>query len=138
MDDLIVIILTLVFAVAGVLGQMKKKKKFAGDEGQQEASDSILDMFKEELGINDETQPQYYEDPVEVPVKQEVKEKKVEKVSSVDYSRYQFRSENEGTSEISQEAPKVEKREKISTGIRKDFTLRKAVIYSEILNRKYD
>lgn len=138
MDDLIVIILTLVFAVAGVLGQMKKKKKFAGDEGQQEASDSILDMFKEELGINDETQPQYYEDPVEVPVKQEVKEKKVEKVSSVDYSRYQFRSENEGTSEISQEAPKVEKREKISAGIRKDFTLRKAVIYSEILNRKYD
>ena len=126
MDDLVVIILTLVIAGAGVIGQMKKKKQATSVPGEQKKPENIWDLFKEgAFQQAPQFEPQHYidEEPESIPYENE--------------QGYKFEAKNEGglilnhrvkAKPIIKEAIKEKKEE---------FSLRKAVIYSEILNRKY-
>jgi hypothetical protein len=126
MDDLIVIILTLIIAGAGAIGQMKKKKQATSAPGKQKNSDNIWDMFKEEVfqqEAHNETEYYIDEAPESIPYENE--------------QGYKFDSKNEGGVIIDKLA-KANPSVKNSIKERKEgFSLRKAVIYSEILNRKY-
>lgn len=125
MDDTLVIILTLIVAVIGAIGQIKKKKvPIQGVEKNDSTSD-----FWEMLNVdpefeNNQMQDEYIDENKTKPIVNETQKPPVDVVVK--------------------EEPKIStmERNKISTSraflIRKDFSLRKAVIYSEILNRKYD
>ncbi len=133
MDDLIIIILTLIIAVAGTIGQIKKKKQVQPENGDAEnnASENIW-SFLDDI-VEQPSQKAYKTQREEVEISPE--EEKVEQ-------REYFTAENEGLSSAEnteslkdeiRENIKDEKKEKISD----TFSLKKAVIYSEILNRKY-
>lgn len=127
MDDLVVIILTLLIAGAGAIGQLKKKKQTTTiPVGQAKQPDNIWDLFKEEVFPQiPQPDPEYYldEEPESIPYENE--------------QDYKFEAKNEGGILINNEI----KPEPIINDVIKDkkevFSLRKAVIYSEILNRKY-
>jgi hypothetical protein len=126
MDDLIVIILTLIIAGAGAIGQMKKKKQAPSVPGKQKTPENIWDLFKEEVfPPTPQTEPEYFmdEEPESIPYENE--------------QGYKFEAKNEGGVIINNEV-KTQPTIKDSIKESKDgFSLRKAVIYSEILNRKY-
>ena len=140
MDDLIVIILTLVFAAAGIFGQMKKKQAAnkAGNQPEPQTEPETEDSgnFWDFLDAD----PEYMEQaPAQEPRQQKppaqpVAEKPVEKKKPA----YKFSAENEGNSIYKHDLTSdgnVEKTKKSSP--RDRFSLKKAVIYKEILNRKY-
>jgi archaellum component FlaG (FlaF/FlaG flagellin family) len=127
MDDLVVIILTLLIAGAGVLGQMKKKKQAATiPTGQAKQPENIWDLFKEEAFppiLQPEAEYYLEEEPESIPYENE--------------QGYKFEAKNEGGKIINKE---VKPETTIINSIKEKkevFSLRKAVIYSEILNRKY-
>ncbi len=126
MDDLIVIILTLIIAGAGVIGQIKKKKQETSVPGEQKSPENIWDLFKEDAFLQSSQTQQVYnrdEEPESVPYENE--------------QGYKFEAKNEG-GVIIKNSVKTEPTVKDSFKDRKEgFSLRKAVIYSEILNRKY-
>ncbi|MCG6189138.1 hypothetical protein [Maribellus maritimus] len=134
MDDLIVIILTLIVAVVGAIGQIKKKKQQQTDPGteEQNSSDNFWDVL-EDFGVQT-TKPEPKEPEYEPAT---IEEKPVKK------RQYTFNAENEGKDSVFKKTSSIkneikqnleeEKKENISN----TFSLRKAVIYSEILNRKY-
>ena len=141
MDDLIVIILTLVFAAAGIFGQMKKKQaqNQAGDQPEpqpenfNEESDDFWDFLEPESNQNYMEQVPVAEPPKQKQQVQTVAEETVQKKP-----KYQFKAENEGTSIYENDLTSETKAETKARSKRKDrFSLKKAVIYSEILNRKY-
>lgn len=123
MDDVIVIILTLIFIVASIFGQRKKRQPLPEAE-QQPTGDNFWDMLDEEwneMKTANKPQPQK---PVQ---KQETN------ISGA--SSYAFRPEDEGSKFA---APTPEKQATtVPKAGKKKFPLREAVIYSEILNRKY-
>ena len=132
MDDLLVIILTLIIAVVGALNQVRKKKAQPVEE--QPESESSTSDFWEFLDDDEETV---------VPIREkEVKAKTVEEPIPEPIQinlkpRYQFSAQNEGKS-VSMERMKPELKKAVKgSNIKDEFSLRKAVIYSEILNRKY-
>ena len=127
MDDLIVIILTLVFAVVGALGQIKKKKQEATVSEHQPESDDFWEAFEEEkpevsynsetVTLNNDFVPETEKEPEDRSIAYYIKQNK---------------------KTIFEENIKREnKRQKSTTFGKEKFSLRKAVIYSEILNRKY-
>ncbi len=126
MDDLVVIILTLIIAGAGVFGQMKKKKQATTIPGEQKNPENIWDLFKEEMFPQmQQTTPEYYlnEEPESIPYENE--------------QGYKFEAKNEGGIIINNEVkPEMTVIDSIKEK-KEVFSLRKAVIYSEILNRKY-
>ncbi len=133
MDDLLIIILTLVVAVIGAFGRKKKKEANQSQSagGTQQPQD-FWDMFMNQ-GEQQQHQPQFiYEDePEEAPEEKIVVEKK-------ERPKYSFSAEEEGKSDIKEELIKSLDSERKKVQIEgEDFSLRKAVIYSEILNRKY-
>ena len=127
MDDLVVIILTLLVAVIGIIGQTKKRKA-AGQQPQPAKSpQNFWDMLESQLDtevIVEEHDTDFEVDDDRIDIVPQVQE-------------YKFEADNEGinrnkentVSEISEIEKQVSKKEK--------FPLRKAVIYSEILRRKY-
>jgi len=126
MDDLIVIILTLLIAGAGAIGQIKKKKQIpVAGEGPKNP-ENIWDLFREETLLPElKTEPEYFEmnQPESEPYENE--------------QGYSFAASNEGGILIKKEV-KIQPLVKESVVKSKEkFPLRKAVIYSEILNRKY-
>jgi hypothetical protein len=127
MDDLVVIILTLIIAGAGVIGQLKKKKQVdaAPSEGQKNPV-NIWDLLREEA---------FPSVPKEVPEYLIVEQQESEPYENE--QGYKFEAKNEGgvliNSGLKNETPAQEIIKKEKEG----FSLRKAVIYSEILNRKY-
>ena len=140
MDDLIVIILTLVFAAAGIFGQMKKKQA-ANKAGNQPEPRSGAEP-EEPGNFWDflDADPEYME---QVPVAEnrqqepQVQSAKKEHAAKKKPTPKIF-AENENNSIYSNDLTsdgKAEKTKKLSSKDR--FPLRKAVIYSEILNRKY-
>ena len=127
MDDLVVIILTLLVAVIGIIGQTKKRKA-AGQQPQPAKSpQNFWDMLESQL----ETETLVEEQDTD----HEVEDERIDIVPQV--PEYKFEADSEGVgrikenavSEISESEKQVSKKEK--------FPLRKAVIYSEILRRKY-
>ena len=142
MDDLIVIILMLIIAVVGALGQIKKRKLQQQPNNQQKGktdSGGFWDFLEEQTDYmphpqeNEMTQEQQKmkkEEPVSMPEVVEEKPKYEFKPEQEGMSVYKIKSENE----LKQEKTRSTKEKWDS----KRFSLRKAVIYSEILNRKYD
>ena len=126
MDDILVIILTLVVAAIGALGQRKKKTNKTQPAGVQNESSDFWDVI-----MRQEEQPIMHQERGDVSEKEEIVEEEVK-------PKYQFAVQDEGTSDLEEEEIKkrvVEKRKVLIEG--EEFSLRKAVIYNEILNRKY-
>jgi hypothetical protein len=129
MDDLVVIILTLLIAGAGAIGQMKKKKPATTiPAGQAKQPANIWELFNEEVFpqiLQPELEPENYleAEPESIPYENE--------------QGYKFEAKNEGGIIINNE---IKPEPTINNEIKNKkevFSLRKAVIYSEILNRKY-
>lgn len=137
MDDLIVIILTLVVAVIGIIGQRNKKKAaqantIPGEAPKQQPMD-FWDVIMNEGNKPQYQPPVFYEEIEEEEEIIEVKPPIVEK-----QRQYEFLAEDEGRSGIEEELRKaLEPRARKVKIQGEEFSLRKAVIYSEILNRKY-
>jgi len=125
MDDLIVLILTVIILVLGVIAQTKKKKPMQTDASQNNSSGSFWDLLQGETEFIPQ-QPENVPPAEPVPTKTEPKE-----------SKYKFTPSNEGRAGVMKEVVEnreVKKKEKI---LDENFSLRKAIIYSEIINRKY-
>ena len=142
MDDLIVIILTLVFAAVGIFGQMKKKqaeRRAAGQpEPQPEAESETVDNFWDFLEPESQNNQYMEQAPVAQPKKQGQPVQAVTKEPAVKKTEYQFKTKNEETSIYKNDLTSnnnEERKNKMNSKNR--FSLKKAVIYSEILNRKY-
>jgi len=126
MDDLIVIILTLIVAVVGIIGQSKKKKRAPNTPGSTNSPGNIWELLQREMEPQQNiAEPELVEE-IEI---EEINEWPVQQVQN------QFKTQNEGISEIKDE---VAVENPIKVKIKKEnFSLKKAVIYSEILNSKY-
>jgi hypothetical protein len=126
MDDLIVIILTLLIAGAGAIGQIKKKKQIPVGTEEPKNPENIWDLFREETLLPElKTEPEYIE---------------AEQQESEPYENeqgYNFTAKNEGGTFIKKEVKIQPVVKRTTQKNREKFSLRKAVIYSEILNRKY-
>jgi hypothetical protein len=129
MDDLIVIILTLVVAVIGVIGQRNKRRAQQG-QAPREGAKQPVDLWDVIMGEEDR-RPEY--EP-----QQEVEEEQFIEEPKPKQREYEFIPSSEGTSEIEKELRKAAQRKPKKVKVDgEDFSLRKAVIYQEILNRKY-
>jgi len=126
MDDLIVVILTLLIAGAGAIGQMKKKKQLPVETEEPNTPENIWELLRGET---------FSQKPYNAPVFDEIE--KVESEPYINEQGYKFEAKNEGgllvNTEMKVHSPDV----KITTKNKIKFPLRKAIIYSEILNRKY-
>lgn len=141
MDDLLVIILTLVFAAIGIFGQMKKKQA-ANQRGPQpepqpeselDEPESFWDFLDPESQRNTMQQA-----PVQVMEEQKQPVETVADKPAPKKAEYQFEPENEGASIYAHDLTSDKNKEQEEKKTPKDrFSLKKAVIYSEILNRKY-
>lgn len=128
MDDIVLIILTLVVAVIGILNKQRKKNaaQQPAPQGNKQASgfwDLIMD--------NDDNQ----EDEVVDSLEPEVIVDDFEKARN--RAQYSFVPSSEGSSMSNPEAKVIHKKSKKVVVVGEAFSLRKAVIYNEILNRKY-
>jgi len=126
MDDLIVVILTLAVAGIGILGQFKKKKQQAAGKSQPKQPESFWDLIQGETeSPAQEESSEYYEEedmePVVSPITSHQKINTASKKPSVKKDAYGKKSN----------------RKKVKSKTMEGFSLRKAVIYSEIINRKY-
>jgi len=126
MDDLIVVILTLLIAGAGAIGQLKKKKEMTVAPEVQKNPENIWDLFKQEVFAPElNKEPEYFDNDSE------------ESEPYVNEQGYKFEAINEGgllnDNDIKVQSPVITP----TTKTKVKFPLRKAVIYSEILNRKY-
>lgn len=130
MEDYFVIILTLIIAVVGALNRKKKKKapKAPVAEGVEQSSDfwdTILNQQEE----------QFVEEPVDEYIEPEPVVEKYKQ--AVEKQKYSFKAANEGMSNIPDTTKMKPKRKKKVMIEGEEFSLKKAVIYSEIMNRKY-
>lgn len=126
MDDFLVIILTLVIVGVGALGQLKKKKQAAANPLKVKQANDFWDLLGQEPAIPDKR-----EEPDFIEVD------KPQTVQNFDISPNQFNAENEGNTGLNGGKTKKTVKLKTHQKVVKGFSLRKAVIYSEILNRKY-
>ena len=127
MDDLIVIILTIIIMIAGAIGQLKKKPvqnaKVKDNEPRDEDDIWFLPGENKKIETEEQTVRNSYDERKEVKM-------------ADDLQSYKFRDDY---STLSSKIDKKNETEKIAaTPVKKSkFPLRKAVIFSEILNRKY-
>lgn len=135
MDDIVVIILTILVAVVGALSQKKKRREAAAPKkpqpNQPDGPMSIWEILREQSSTG--THP--FDEPE--PMFEAVKEEPVDRVPEP-RPAYQFSASSEGSSDIKEPIlvePK-KKPHKVTIDGEK-FSLRKAIIYSEIMNRKY-
>lgn len=120
MDDLIVVILTLLVAVAGAVGQIKKKKAESATPASPENGENFWDILENESEFQPENNFQE-EETIESKPPVFTFPKTAEKNQSTIQ-----KEKNTGVELPLKEAIKKEK-----------ISLRKAVIYSEILRNKY-
>lgn len=127
MDDIVVIILTLIVAVFGILN--KKRKKEVSPAKPASSSGSTQDFW--DMLLDDESDvPQ----DIRRPVREE--EVKVEPVSEAK-PNYEFKADREAVRSIKKPMKKLTRTKKKKLVMGEEFSLKKAVIYSEIINRKY-
>lgn len=126
MDDLVVIILTLVIAGFGLLGQIKKQKQNRTLPADENPPDNIWDLFNPD-GVSS--------GKIVEPVFDEVEQE--EDIKIIETPLYQFKAENEGGSKKKETSISKKMEQNVPAHIKDSFSLRKAVIYSEILNQKY-
>jgi hypothetical protein len=123
MDDLIVIILTLIFIVAGLYGQVKKQRAIAENKAKiPSAGEDAWNLPEEE-----------WDEPSFTRERAEAREAAPEPERETF-----FNPENEGERIIARELRTENQTSLTEKTVKKSkFPLRDAVIYSEILNRKY-
>ncbi|MDX8341540.1 hypothetical protein SLH46_20240 [Draconibacterium sp. IB214405] len=127
MDDIVVIILTLIVAVFGILN---KKRKRDVPPGQSAPTNGGAQNFWEMLLENENDSQQVVQPPV---YKEEIVEEPVPKPKPV----YEFKADREAAHSITKPMKKMGKSKKKKLIMGEEFSLKKAVIYSEIINRKY-
>ena len=125
MDDLIVIILTLIIAVVGVLGQIKKKKQIPADTESDETKENIWDIIQNEINK-----------PIQTTGAEMMEDRAVIESEQVEHQAYQFKTKSENISTVQKESEETISI-KSDEPVKEKFPLKKAVIYSEILNAKY-
>lgn len=130
MDDLLVILITILIAVVGVLNQRKKKKDaqqpVSGNAGQPTDFWEMLMQQEEQRPVNQEVQDE--------------EEEYDEVIDTIPEAKpvYQFQAEGEGSSDLAEEKKILQRQQKKQVLIDGEaFSIRKAIIYNEILNRKY-
>ena len=131
MDDIIVLILTLIFIIAGVFGQMKKRQTAGSSDSDQDLSSEKTDNGNFWEHLRDE-----WDEP-----EQELVQPAYQKRSQFQNleKEYLFKAEDEGKRSITTKIKKSEPlqvNKRVSKTVK--FPLKKAVIYSEILHRKYE
>lgn len=128
MDDVLVIILTLVVAVLGALNQRKKRKE-ALNKPAAPATGQSQDFW--DMLLDDDS---YVQQDIPMPVSEEVVE-----VETVPEPKpiFEFKADREAPHSIKQPMKKLTKAKKKKLVMGEEFSLKKAVIYSEIINRKY-
>lgn len=136
MDDLIVIILTILIVIIGALNQLKKQKQAAKQPEEKNPEPGIWEtLFDESEDVELQTVGQSMEVQQE-PFQLESTEPEI--------TDYRFGQTEEGRTFLFQREPEssgegenVQVADSLIEGIGEEFTLRKAVVYSEILNTKY-
>lgn len=136
MDDIVVIILTLLVVVVGVINQFRKKQKLPLPEEAPEKGTSGLNFWEELLEVEKNEVPlnfePYYDDTdkVEEPVKVASEpiispaEKEGVHVIKKNFFEDMLKNSEIGTKEK-------------GTNLPEGFSLRNAIIFSEIINPKY-
>lgn len=129
MEDYFVIILTLVIAVVGIFNRKKKKntaKTPLGEGVEQPAGfwDTIMNLPEE---FNEGTVAEYVE-PESVVEEYDV---------PVEKQKYSFTAASERKSIVTDTTKMKSNRKRKVMIDGEEFSLKKAVIYSEIMNRKY-
>jgi hypothetical protein len=129
MEDYIVIILTIIILIVGAVGRNKRKNIEQPANDEPAVSDNLWGLM-DELGLQ--------------PMQQQIEtiEEQVEIIRDpYENPSYDFTAKEEGASAFKNkeqkkaaQSDKIKKEENIKS---ERFSLRKAVIYSEILNRKY-
>lgn len=140
MDDLVVIILTLIIVVIGAIGQIKKNKNVQPAKDPGTVPVNFWDLIETQ-----ETPQVVTEHEVFDPVHDNSREEEIENYESVYESlnenekktEYKFDGKNEGISAFDNDITTIEPLKNVTSKKRMNFSLREAVIYSEILNRKY-
>jgi hypothetical protein len=125
MDDLVVIIMTIVIVGIGALGQLKKKKQAIANSLQPDQTEDVWDLVDEGTEFPVQKEPDF------------VKVKKPQPVIKNKDSLYNIKEEERRKAKLRDELAGKSLKIKAKQKALKDFSLRKAVIYSEILNRKY-
>jgi hypothetical protein len=126
-------LLTLLIGAAGAIGQLKKKKEGQGKPDQPKTGGDLWDLFNEEIFPE---QPKAKTEPGMVP--EEYEDEYVEEYEPYENEqKYEFKPVNEGGKIIENKTTPKTPVIKNEIRAKEKFSLRKAVIYSEILNRKY-
>ena len=138
MDDILIILLTIVFAFIGVLGQLRKKKQEANpDAGQEkETSDHFWDFLNEESRAGQTPESVLAEEKKSSPIPEPVAEKTKKPVRTMWRPERSSIYARDLTEQAKENLPEAQKKIR-KRGVKDRFSLRKGVIYSEILNRKY-
>ena len=128
MEDYIFIIIAIILSVVSAIN--KKKKKQAAAQGVGQASSkkpTVLEqLFHDSFFDDEETQEQ--------PAKVEQPKPNLIKREVVKHGGIPVKTPKETSTDIIKESNPAKK---IRKSIRANFSLKDAVIYSEILNRKY-
>jgi hypothetical protein len=156
MDDVIIIILTLVLTVVAAINQSKKKKQQAPPTSEDEPDfwEEILQGGKPYTEQEQTSEPVVIREPVvfKEPVRQKPT-REMSKITTVPSRKAKVESKSGGYFNQDEEGGRLDEIMKYSHSkqaeealsldvvesepILEDFTLRKAVIYSEIINPKY-
>lgn len=150
MDDVIIIILTLVLTVVAAINQSKKRKQQAPTETGEEPDiwEEILQTGKqkpvpssqsEPVTVNEKPKPRQATEMDRLREVPSWKTKTIKKPASIfNYENESGRNEDILRSgQIRQASDASISQEDSGESVLEDFTLRKAVIYAEIINPKY-
>lgn len=137
MDDLVVIILTILVAVVGALSRKKKKREAnLPSSGESQMTSQPMDLW--DMIMQDENETQPIDEQQHTKFEMEESEPEIVLDSVPEKHDSSFKPSSEGSSDM-QEMLKESlnpKSKKVYVDGEK-FSLRKAVIYNEILRRKY-
>ncbi len=143
-SSILYIIITAIIILVGVLGKKKKPQQIPGGSGNGEPGG--MDFF-EKLGLREQEEQKGFidveedEEMTEIPVDKETQRLSVTSV---------FKEQSEKKAEVTEKAFEEETEEvnaysEISdendndiNEIKDEFDLKKAIVYSEIINRKYE
>lgn len=144
-SSILYIIITAIIILVGVLGKKKKPQKIPGSSGDGETGGM---GFFEKLGLREQGEEQ--EGFIDVEEDEEITEIPVEKETHRVSVTPAFNDQSDKKAEVTEkvfeeETEKVDAYSEISdeydndiNEIKDEFDLKKAIIYSEIINRKYE
>ncbi len=143
-SSILYIIITAIIILVGVLGKKKKPQQIPGDTGNSEPEG--MDFF-EKLGLRDMGEEQ--EGFIDVEEDEEITEIPVDKETHRESVTSVFKDQSDKKAEVTEKVFEEETEEvdayEISDEydndiyeIKDEFDLKKAIVYSEIINRKYE